>query len=134
MLIASRQGRGGAQTPPPLRPAPQVETKTRHEIEQKKQQLRQVVGDSYRQAPLPRRLRLPPLGLHLVAITLFGAACPPSIPLPNCRDLISSADTIIDISRSCHRLVDLSGGLQVRRWAWGSDACCALLPLNSPAC
>ncbi|EFN52303.1 hypothetical protein CHLNCDRAFT_139073 [Chlorella variabilis] len=28
------------------------------------------------------------------------------------RDLISSADTIIDISRSCHRLVDLTGALQ----------------------
>ncbi|PRW61397.1 Conserved oligomeric Golgi complex subunit 1 [Chlorella sorokiniana] len=53
----------------------EVETKTRHEIEQKKHQLRQVVGDSY-------------------------------------RDLISSADTIIDISRSCHRLVDLAGSLQ----------------------
>lgn len=133
MLIAGRQG---AQASLPLRPARQVETKTRHEIEQKKQQLRQVVGDSYRRALLPRRLRLPPFGciwLH----TLFGAACPPScasIPLPNCRDLISSADTIIDISRSCHRLVDLTGGLQVRRWAWGFDACCALLPLNSPAC
>lgn len=44
-----------------LPPAPQVETKTRHEIEQKKQQLRQVVGDSYRQAWVPRRrLRLRP--------------------------------------------------------------------------
>lgn len=27
-------------------------------------------------------------------------------------DLISSADTIIDIARSCHRLVDLTSGLQ----------------------
>ena len=29
-----------------------------------------------------------------------------------CRDLITSADTIIDISRSCHRLVDLAASLQ----------------------
>ncbi|KAL4423803.1 hypothetical protein ABPG75_001104 [Micractinium tetrahymenae] len=53
----------------------EVETKTRHEIEEKKRQLRGVVGDSY-------------------------------------RDLISSADTIIDIASSCRRLVDLTSGLQ----------------------
>ncbi|PSC70573.1 conserved oligomeric Golgi complex subunit 1 [Micractinium conductrix] len=53
----------------------EVETRTHHEIEEKKQQLRHVVGDSY-------------------------------------RDLISSADTIIDIARSCQRLVELTGGLQ----------------------
>ena len=29
-----------------------------------------------------------------------------------CSDLISSADTIIDIARSCQRLVELTGGLQ----------------------
>ncbi|GAB4815087.1 hypothetical protein N2152v2_002133, partial [Parachlorella kessleri] len=53
----------------------EVETKTRHEIEDKKQQLRQVVGGSY-------------------------------------RDLISSADTIIDIAKSCDHLVGLVGDVQ----------------------
>lgn len=48
-LIGGRRWTGSS-TPLPLAPAPQVETKTRHEIEQKKQQLRGVVGDSYRQA------------------------------------------------------------------------------------
>ncbi|KAI3432884.1 hypothetical protein D9Q98_010466 [Chlorella vulgaris] len=55
--------------------AREVAAQTRHAIEEKKQQLRRVVGDSY-------------------------------------RDLISSADTIIDISRSCHRLVELTGAVQ----------------------
>lgn len=105
-----------SSSPAATRPAPQVETKTRHEIEQKKQQLRQVVGDSYRQAWVPRRrlrlrLRLPPLErclCHPSRLLRRNRTCPR-------RDLISSADTIIDISRSCHRLVDLAGSLQVRQ-------------------
>lgn len=115
----------------------QVETKTRHEIEEKKKQLRSVVGDSYRCARCgsgrvgwlaPRLARTGlarasparlPVQLHscLPPRPRASPCCParPRIPphsLTSRRDLISSADTIIDISRSCQRLVDLTGGLQ----------------------
>jgi hypothetical protein len=52
----------------PLSTTPQYEAQTRHAIEEKHKQLRQVVGDSY-------------------------------------RDLITSADTIIDISKQCQHVI-----------------------------
>lgn len=54
------------------------------------------------------------------AAARLSARQPPILlhrPLTWHRDLISSADTIIDIASSCHRLVDLAGSLQVRQLA-----------------
>ena len=54
----------------------QVEAKTRHEVEEKKQALRQVVGGSY-------------------------------------RELIASADTILEIASSCHNVIQLVTEIQL---------------------
>lgn len=83
----------------PQQPSRQVEARTRQEIEEKKQQLRHVVGDSYRCA-------------H--GRTCLGDCCRAVRTLLSalCRDLISSADTIVDISRSCHRVVEVISSLQ----------------------
>lgn len=76
-------------------PSSQVETKTRHEIEEKKKQLRSVVGDSYRCACAAYRPQLaacsqPPSATKAAA----GAneSCTPRFLLP-CRRPLAPATT-----------------------------------------
>ena len=98
----------------------QIEARTRSDIEDKKRQLRQLVGGSYRQAMhsdccAAQLLVIDRADLHGCALLMQWSGC---------RDLISSADTILSMVQSCQSVVDHVSTVQ----ASGAEpvlACCA---------
>jgi hypothetical protein len=87
----------------------QIEARTRQDIEDKKQQLRLAVGDSYRLA----KNGLFATNQRSLLLTSLGKVLLLLIP-SSCRDLISSADTIVNIARQSDNVVQSLDSLEER--------------------
>ena len=122
----------------------QVETKAIAEIEDKKVALRQLVGDSYRywrtqisgthvtcwRCSVPQPTSSGALDGHIspfcpIEKTRTGDAVMQCHELVVCRDLISSADTILAMANTCNAVVNNVAGIQ----AWFLS-----ISLETPTC
>ena len=82
----------------------EVELKTKAEIEGKKQQLKLLVGNSYR---CKQQLEISSASLTLVVLKSMHAHA--------CRDLISGADQILEMAHCCDRVLANISSIQVGR-------------------
>ncbi len=111
---------GGSAIAPLLRaPLSQIEARTRKDIEAKKQQLRQLVGDSYRSVTccgVTRRAGSRAVhkafDLHLQRAAQVGT---PAVAIASARrDLIDSADKIVNMAGNCGAILQNIKDIQVR--------------------